>query len=357
MKRNLVHVITTIERGGAELAILELSKIQVQKGNEITVIPLKGRLELLDKFESYGVSVNISIINKSFFQQIIYLRKNYHCADYLHAHLPRAELAVRLSSKSRPFNVTRHNQEKFFTKGQAWMSKLMSRFVTKKASHVISISQAVQDFILQSGEISSKSSHTVIPYGYVPRIHLSKTVKVATLQSGHKIRIGTIGRLVPQKNFSFLLDFAFLLKSKDIDFNLEVIGEGPEHEKLLGRVKQFELSSSVKFLGRTLNVEPFLLSQDVFIFTSKYEGLGLVLLEAMDANLPIIAPSVSAIPEVLGTNHPGLYESENLDSLYQTFTKLLSSRKEIQDTILLQRERLSHFGVDRYYILHSHLYD
>lgn len=357
MKKHIVHVITTIDRGGAELAILELSKIQVKRGNEITVIPLKGSLELLDEFENNGVEVDISLLNQSFVRQVFSLLKQYLRADFLHAHLPRAELVVRMSKRSRHFNITRHNQEKFFPKGPAWLSKLLSRFVTSKTTHVISISHAVQEFLVESREISDTTKRTVIPYGYVPRMPLRRINEAAILGSCNKIRIGTIGRLVPQKNFSFLLDFAFLLRSKNIDFNLQIIGEGPEYKNLLFKVEQLNLSSQVQFLGRTSNVEPFLLSQDVFMFTSKYEGLGLVLLEAMDANLPIVAPSVSAIPEVLGNSHPGLYESENLESLYRQFTKLFSSLGNIQTTVEYQRKQLLSFGVDRYYERHSVLYN
>jgi glycosyltransferase involved in cell wall biosynthesis len=66
------------------------------------------------------------------------------------------------------------------------------------------------------------------------------------------------------------------------------------------------LSDSVNFLGRNSRIYDFLSELDAFILTSKYEGFGMVLLEAMDAGIPVIASNNSAIPEVLGDDFPGL---------------------------------------------------
>lgn len=58
------------------------------------------------------------------------------------------------------------------------------------------------------------------------------------------------------------------------------------------------------WLGRTDRIIESLKLMDCFVLASQYEGFGLVLLEAMSANIPIVASNVSAIPEVLGIEHP-----------------------------------------------------
>ena len=65
-------------------------------------------------------------------------------------------------------------------------------------------------------------------------------------------------------------------------------------------------NKAVTFLGRSDKIYDFMSSLDVFILTSKYEGFGMVLLEAMDAGIPVVASRNSAIPEVLGDDFQGL---------------------------------------------------
>jgi len=352
----VIHLITTIDRGGAELAILELARVQVENGYDITAIPLKGSLELLNEFHSAGVEVDTSIVSFSFLKQLRYLRTNYLDGWVLHAHLPRAEMLARLSLRSRNFYLTRHNQEQFFPSGTKTISRLLSRFVTKRAKGVVSISKAVESFLLSSREISPKHPHQVIYYGYKP--HLDKRVMQENVLSSKKrlLRICTIGRLTSQKNFSFLLDFASLLQKRNIDFRIQIVGDGPDREKLTRQVLRENLSNQVGFLGRLKDVNTFLKSQDLFLFTSRYEGFGLVLLEAMDVGLPIIAPRISAIPEVVGENHPGLYKSEDLESLFMVLQEFLNSDSAVSNALKTQEYQIKQFDMTSYFEKHNVLY-
>ena len=75
---------------------------------------------------------------------------------------------------------------------------------------------------------------------------------------------------------------------------------------------------------------------DVFLLSSLYEGLGLVLLEAISNQTPILAANNSAIPEVLGHEFPGLFETSDWESL---FTKMQQTeRGEFRQTLLDAQE-------------------
>jgi len=92
-----------------------------------------------------------------------------------------------------------------------------------------------------------------------------------------------------------------------------------------------EISNSVHWLGRTKYIQEFLSNIDVFVLTSIYEGFGLVLLEAMERSLPILAANNSAIPEVLGAQYGGLFptgDQTGLTGLMIGMTNL-DSRKNL----------------------------
>ena len=71
----IIHVITTIDLGGAEKQLLILTKEQVKNGFHVELIYLKGKGELFNDFISNGVQVVNQIANKNLFQQIFFLRK------------------------------------------------------------------------------------------------------------------------------------------------------------------------------------------------------------------------------------------------------------------------------------------
>lgn len=72
----LIHLITTIEMGGAEKQLLILAKEQAKRDFGVVVIPLKGKPELLQSFQEAGVTVDLSVISKPFLYQLTYLFKN-----------------------------------------------------------------------------------------------------------------------------------------------------------------------------------------------------------------------------------------------------------------------------------------
>jgi len=303
-----------------------------------------------------GIAVDTSLISMNFLAQIRFMRENYRGPYIVHAHLPRAELLARLSKSKVGFYVTRHNAENFFPNSNRFLSIILSRFVLRKSHGVICISKAVKQFLYDSHEVSRTVPISVIYYGYQKQIDNEPKQLIDIKLLNRKIELATIGRLAPQKNLSLLIDFAKRIRSENFNFHLQIAGEGPDRLKLEKKVKELNLSREVRFLGKISNITDFLMEKDFFIFTSNYEGLGLVLLEAMDAGLPIIAPRNSAIPEVIGDNHPGLFISGNLDSLYDTFVRVSTNPSLQQEALEIQALKLTEFSMESYFQSHHLFY-
>lgn len=304
----VLHIITTIERGGAEKQLLTLASSQVQNNKEVSVLYLKGASELTDDFVGKGVKVVGIFANKHPVVQVIkirkYLRKN---KDFIvHAHLPRAELLCSLAISGRKFLFSRHNAEQFFPRAPVWLSSFLSRRVSRRAFCGIMISNAVREFCLENNEISRKCRIVVIHYGIVP--HSINWQSPRTLNAEQSVHFGSISRLVPQKDIpTLLLGFSKHLRDfpKDV---LSIVGNGPLAADLHNLCESLNISKQVTWKGRLENVDEFYRSLDVFVLSSLYEGFGLVLLEAMCFGLPIIATDISAIPEVLGDGTGILYK-------------------------------------------------
>ena len=340
MSPKIVHLITTIERGGAEKQLLTLVREQVKAGFDIEILYLKGNPELKNKFESAGATVNPMLAEISFLRQISLLRKHLSCkGNFVHAHLPRAELLAALSCHKNAFIFSRHNAESFWPGAPRFLSILLSRFVAIRAARGIAISDAVKKFVLSNLEITHKYPFDVVHYGFDThrdrngrRVnHFSASISKSSTQ----LNIGTIGRLVPQKDYPTLIK-AFALAAK-IEQNLElfVIGEGFLDSQLNDLSADLMIEDKIHFLGKTEFIEEFLEVIDVFVLTSNYEGFGLVLLEAMSANLPILVANNSAIPEVVGSDYPGLFNTGDFTMLSKMMIDLRSQseRKKLANIV------------------------
>jgi glycosyltransferase involved in cell wall biosynthesis len=114
-----------------------------------------------------------------------------------------------------------------------------------------------------------------------------------------EIVIGNVGRMVYQKGHEFLLDIAAKLKSDGISFKMLLAGSGPLEEETRANALRLDIDKNIIFLGFVEDVRSFMQSIDIFLLTSRWEGFGFVLAEAMAANKPIVAFDISSNPELV----------------------------------------------------------
>lgn len=345
MKLLILHVITTIDLGGAERQLLTVAKCQKEMGSRVKVIFLKDFPKLADEFISAGIEVSFEFAHLKFFEQVIKFRKYAKSLNdwVIHAHLPRAELLCSLALPRNSFVLTRHNSENFFPDAPRVFSRILSRYVLHKAFAGISISHAVYSFLLTNKEISPSKNHFVIPYG-MTNTQVSRVQ--GSFMHNDKFRIGTVSRLVPQKNIPLLLQACkILLERSDIDFELLIVGVGPQDFHLQELSRTLGISRVVKWKGETHNVAEFYDQLDLFVLTSNYEGFGLVLLEAMSKGLPVVARNISAIPEVLGSTHSGLVSRDDAQSFAQKITQVLTDTTLYNNIVNYQALRLNKFSI------------
>ena len=123
--------------------------------------------------------------------------------------------------------------------------------------------------------------------------------------------ISHIGRFVPQKNHAFLIEIFERLAKIEPSVHLLMIGNGPTQPEIRAQVASKGLSSKCTFTGVESNVAPFLHTSDLFLFPSRWEGLGLVTLESQAAGVPVIAST--KVPREIDVV-PGLVQHMSLSA-------------------------------------------
>ncbi len=315
----ILHIITTINRGGAENHLFELIKGQLDKGHQIYLAYLKGDGYWKPYYEKIGVPVTpLGLKHYGELSPLLKLRRLIQSVnpDIVHSHMPPAELYTRLallgiSSKKLPWVITKHNDEPFY-KGIGHQT--FGRWVLQRANQIIAISNAVKTYTCGStGLKCSPDKATVIHYGIEPQPYQQvqdQEIQVTRQAWGVEDRtflIGTVCRLVPQKSLDTLLKgFAIYLQSTSIPVKLAIIGTGPLESELKKLAEQLNIASRVIWVGFREDIPTVMNALDLFVLSSIYEGFGLVLLEAMATGKPVVATQVSAIPEVIENNITGL---------------------------------------------------
>ena len=116
----------------------------------------------------------------------------------------------------------------------------------------------------------------------------------------------SVGRLTKQKDHQTLIKGMKILKNKGINFKLLIIGDGDQRTEIQHLINRLNLNKNVKILGWKKNLNNYYKSAKVFILSSLYEGLGNVIIDAVNFNIPVITTDCRSGPiEIVKKNKGG----------------------------------------------------
>jgi glycosyltransferase involved in cell wall biosynthesis len=174
--------------------------------------------------------------------------------------------------------------------------------------------------------------------------------------------IGTVGRLADQKGYNFLIEAASTVINVQPETYFVLIGDGPladEHKK---QVKELGIEKQVIFTGGRTDVEELLYSMNLFVSSSLWEGLPTVLLEAMAANIPIVATNIPGTNELIHHNFDGwLVQPYDSDALAEGIIHLMKSPSLRTNFARNAKETMKQYSIstiaDQYEVLYQQLYN
>ncbi|TGE29288.1 glycosyltransferase family 4 protein [Hymenobacter metallicola] len=126
-------------------------------------------------------------------------------------------------------------------------------------------------------------------------------------QAGGQPVLLNVGFLDTNKNQRYLLAVARELRRLRTDFVVVLVGKGPDEAELRQLIADYDLADHVRLLGYHSQVLPLLRQATLYVHTARLESLGLALVEAVLAGVPVLAPATGGIPEVLGATPDALF--------------------------------------------------
>lgn len=281
--------------------------------------------------------IGLSSAGAFLFARLIAKVRRLHRAqpiDLIHAHaaLPCGHAAALLNRQLQiPFVVTVHGLDAYFThqvRGRTGeFCQRISQSVYRAAARVICISDKVRSQVL-NGALGHLNAEVVYnsadPAMFMPG-----------LDSSTRPVILSVGNLIPIKAHELLLRAVAAVRQEFPDACCEIIGEGPERDRLNGLSRELNIADKVRFLGRQsrMQVAEAMRRCTLFVLPSRYEGLGCVYLEAMSAAKPVIACRDQGIAEIIRHRSNGwLIAPGNVAELSDAISQLLQDaqlRREI----------------------------
>jgi glycosyltransferase involved in cell wall biosynthesis len=359
----VLHVMTAIDRGGAENHLMDLVTHQCGAGFDVTVAYLKGQGYWAPKMRELGAKIHfLDLRFYGDFKPVQRLRKliTEETFDLVHGHLPPAELYVRVallgtSAARLPMVISKHNDCAFHDKLP--FERLLGRWVARRAWKVVAISEAVRRYMVERTlGLPEEQVETIYygsdprPYKNVPADAVAALRKEWGIERPEDLAVGFMGRFVEQKDIrTLLLGYALFRESHPGISRLVIVGKGPLEPELRQYSKDLGLGDGdVIWAGFREDVPVVMSALDIFALTSVHEGFGLVLVEAMSACKPVVATRSGAIPEVVADGETGhLIDAGDAAALRHALAKLLdptvrakfgeAGRQRVREKFTLER--------------------
>lgn len=151
-----------------------------------------------------------------------------------------------------------------------------------------------------------------------------------------EMQLLAVGRLAPQKNFSYLIDTCKRLRLDGYQFHLNILGEGPERENLEKQIQTLGLEDTVTLRGFTNNPYPWMKQSDIIVCSSKYEGISTVVQEALILGKTVITTPCAGMAELLGASEFGVIAEDSDVGLYNCLKSMIES-----SDLVLKYQKLS----------------
>ena len=348
-------VLSSLSCGGAERAVILTAEGLLNRGHKVSLITIAGTEKDFFKVPDgvHRIALNVAkdsptLIHALWNNQYRFrVLRQAICSlqpDVVISHMYRSNILTLLSllKTKYPVIVTEQIDPKM-SPAQGWWGKLR-RPVYPLAAKVVSVSQGVDE----SFEWLPRGKRTVIYNPLQPINDEKGTISLPKGVDPNKKWVIAMGRLHYQKNFELLLSAFHKLVDKHPDWQLLIFGEGELRPKLEELVENLGLTNQVFLPGVTNNPISILKRSELFVLSSRFEGLPLVLLEALACGLPIVSTDCPSGPrEIIQDGIDGvLVKSEDFSALATAMDRLMSNEGERRRLAERASEASSRFSLN-----------
>lgn len=349
-KMKVLNCINSFDHGGAESFVFSLLKASSLSDDDFAVALIgSADSEINDKrlLELNSLGVKTYVCDAGFFGFFRAIRN--FMPDVVHCHNLRA-LILAVLCKFFCFGLFKFKI--VFTQHTSYLKRKFFHFFLKPfVSAYVALNYVAKD---DFSKVIKRECVYVVENGIEEFSH----EQFSEVDPSNK-NIVFIARFDPIKNHRLLMDSLSMLKKKEgMPDNLQIflIGDGPtkpDMERLAGK---YDLNNNVTFLGAISNARKYIANFDFVLLCSSNEGQPIVILEALFSKVPIIAPRVGGIPELINDRVNGfLYESNNVSELSLILRSCLDDKIKVNSDAYFSLSKFD-FSIDSSLKKHQFVY-
>lgn len=318
-KVRILHVFNRFDQGGIENFVINLLEEIDKEKFEFNFAIMSGEKGVLDDV-ALNLGANIYYFNKgdktikNISNNLNMIFDNYGPFDVIHSHCYFFSGYILYLSKKKdiPIRIA-HSHETF--KGQIYTLKRylyewgMRRLIEKNATYKLGCSKDACIHLYNKIDNKTFIINNAIN---IKKFHFDQEIRDSIrkeLNLSNKFVIGHVGRMEDQKDHKYLIEIFNEIHEQDPNSILLLIGNGSLKNQILNQINELNLNDSIILLGNRKNVNELMQAMDVFVFPSKYEGLGIVLIEAQVSGLKCITST--NVPEEVNVSKKVIFLDKN----------------------------------------------
>jgi sugar transferase (PEP-CTERM/EpsH1 system associated) len=306
----VVHVVLSLQPGGLERLVCDLSLSTSRSGNDVLVCCLDVDGKLSASLRRAGIGVHV-VKRRPGLDALLVLRLarffRRERVGVVHTHGLDPMLYAGWAARLAGVPVRIHTQHDTMLEAADWRRRLKFRIAARAFHKIVAVSARTHDIV--SAHHHAAEQVMTIANGIDER-RFAATAPQGGLPvlpgESRDLVIGTVARLAPEKGLNRLIDAFAIVRQTRPRVRLMIVGDGPERGQLEAQVDRLGIRPAVSFLGYRDNVEHVVRQFDLFVLSSLTEGIPLALLEAMAAGIPPVATAVGGVPEVVVDAESGL---------------------------------------------------
>jgi len=295
--------------GGVQRVICNLANTSHAQGVDVRVLVLSN---LSDGHLDFG-SVPVSIIGKKTLRSSLVklyrqmqMAKSDECIITGQPHVNTAVLALaKLSrSKARVF-ITEHNPIDLSLTAKESMVQRVKWMLYPYSAGIICVGKAIEDAIRKRANLVDHRIVTIYNPVVPPAMPMPFRKRLDGVGENVPFEIVCIGRLQKQKNFALAISTVAKLEKAGVNFCLRIIGKGEEQPELQALAKKSLDPSSYVFDGFRTDIYNVLSQSHCLLMTSRWEGFGIVVVEALMSGVTVVSTNCPGPAEILANGAYG----------------------------------------------------
>lgn len=308
MKRDskpIAIVLPNLRMGGAEKIMVSLANEFVGRGFPVDMVLLGGDAELADLLDSRVRIFDLGArrIRNSVRPLANYLRQRKPGAMFANMWpVPILGMFARLFTRSRTRligveHTTWSAADMFSSPLKRWVISASMSLFYRHLDRVVAVSAGAADDLARIARIPRQSIHVIHNpiVGAPPAVQAECCAALAHWATGGHFKLLAVGTLAPAKNFDVLLR-ALAQLGESLNVRLLILGEGSERAALEGLARQLHVADLVSLPGFVENPRPYFQAADLLVVSSRVEGFGNVIVEALEQGTPVVSTDCPSGP-------------------------------------------------------------